>query len=100
MGEILTYFVNSSAVEIVANSHSGSLRFFIIKSGSEGLPHLMQAVKMPDNCLYFAGAREEDSMGSLSRSLFEISLLGMDRDCISTADREELIAEGNVVGVD
>ena len=58
----------------------------------------MRAVEMLDNCLDFAGARGEDSMGSLSRSLFEISLLGMDR--ISTTDREELVVESDVVGVD
>ena len=56
----------------------------------------MRAVEVLDNCLDFAGARGEDSVGSLSRSLFEISLLGT--DCISAADREELVAERDVVG--
>ena len=60
----------------------------------------MRAIEMLDNCLDFVGARGEDSMGSLSRSLFEISLLGTDRDCISAADREKLVAECDVVGVD
>ena len=60
----------------------------------------MRAVEMLDNCLDFAGARGEDSMGSLSRSLFKISLLGTDRDRISATDRKELVAEGDVVGVD
>ena len=58
----------------------------------------MRAVEMLNNCLDFAGVRGEYSMGSLSRSLFEISLLGADR--ISAADRVELVAKGDVVGVD
>ena len=58
----------------------------------------MRAIEVLDNCLDFVGARGEDSMGSLSRTLFEISLLGTDR--ISAGDREELIAEGDLVGVD
>ena len=42
---------------------------------------------MLNNRLDFIGARGEDSMGSLSRSLFEISFLGT--DC--------LVAEGDLV---
>ena len=55
----------------------------------------MWAVEILDNCLGFAGARGENSVGSLSRSPLEISLLGTDR--ISAADREELVAKSDVV---
>ena len=82
----LLFFANSSAVEMVADSCAGSLRFLIVESCPERLPHLMWAVEVLSDRLDFAGARAEDGMGPLSGSLFKTSLLGT--DCISATDGE------------